>query len=74
MDDEVYREAVRLVVRTGQASVSNLQRKLRLGYSRAARLVDVMEEEGIVSKQDGVRPRRVLMTPREFETRFGMVE
>ena len=46
--DELYDEAVALVVRSGQASISNIQRHMRIGYNRAARIVDVMEKEGVV--------------------------
>jgi len=61
--DEVYDEAVRIVVESGKASTSLLQRRLRLGYGRAARLIDMMEKDGIVSPPDGVRPREVLKKP-----------
>jgi S-DNA-T family DNA segregation ATPase FtsK/SpoIIIE len=61
--DEVYEEAVRLVVESGKASTSLLQRRLRLGYGRAARLIDMMEKDGIVSAPDGARPREVLKRP-----------
>jgi len=57
--DEKYDEAVDLVSRTGQASISMLQRKLRVGYNRAARMIEVMETQGIVGPSDGVRPRDV---------------
>lgn len=59
--DELYNEAVRVVVTSGQASISHLQRRLRLGYGRAARLIDRMESEGIVGPADGARPRDVLV-------------
>ncbi len=59
--DELYNDAVRVVVTTGQASISNLQRRLRLGYGRAARMIDRMESEGIVGPADGSRPRDVLV-------------
>lgn len=59
-EDEKYADAVRLVVETGQASISMLQRRLRVGYNRAARMIERMEREGIVSPSDGVRPREVL--------------
>jgi S-DNA-T family DNA segregation ATPase FtsK/SpoIIIE len=59
--DEKYDEAVALVARTGQASVSLIQRKFRIGYNRAARIVEQMEEEGIVGPSDGVKPREVLI-------------
>jgi S-DNA-T family DNA segregation ATPase FtsK/SpoIIIE len=61
--DAVYEEAVRLVVESGKASTSLLQRRLRLGYGRAARLIDMMEKDGIVSAPDGSRPREVLKRP-----------
>ncbi len=57
--DEKYDLAIEVVVKTGQASISMLQRKLRVGYNRAARMIEVMEKEGIVGPSDGVRPREV---------------
>ncbi|HEY2152318.1 MAG TPA: DNA translocase FtsK [Vicinamibacterales bacterium] len=59
--DDLYDEAARIVVQSGQASISYLQRKLRIGFSRAARLVDMMEMEGLVSAADGGKPRDVLV-------------
>ena len=59
--DEVYDEAVKLVVQTKQASVSMLQRRLGLGYTRAARLIDMMEDEGIVGPYAGSKPREILI-------------
>jgi len=61
--DDMYEQAVRLIVTTGYASISNLQRKLGLGYSRAAKLIDIMEEEGIVGPADRSKPRKVLVGP-----------
>ncbi len=61
--DAVYDEAVQLVVESGKASTSLLQRRLRLGYGRAARLIDMMERDGIVSAPDGSKPREVLKRP-----------
>ncbi|MBW2609407.1 MAG: DNA translocase FtsK [Deltaproteobacteria bacterium] len=58
--DEKYDKAVDLVIQTGQASISMLQRRLRVGYNRAARMIEVMEKEGIVGPSDGVRAREVL--------------
>jgi S-DNA-T family DNA segregation ATPase FtsK/SpoIIIE len=58
--DEKYQEAVALVTNLGQASISLIQRKLRIGYNRAARIIEKMEEEGIVGPSDGVKPREVL--------------
>jgi S-DNA-T family DNA segregation ATPase FtsK/SpoIIIE len=59
--DEKYDEAVALVARIGQASISMLQRRLRVGYNRAARMIETMEKEGIIGPADGVRPREVLV-------------
>ena len=59
--DEKYDEAVAYVSKTGHASISLIQRKLRIGYNRAARIVERMEEEGIVGPSDGVKPRDVLI-------------
>ena len=65
--DELLPEAIDLVVRSGQASVSMLQRRFRIGYNRAARIVDMMEARGIIGPQDGSRPRQVLMTEEELD-------
>ena len=65
--DELYDEAARIVVSTGQASISYLQRKMRIGFSRAARLVDMMEAEGLVSAATGGKPREVLVGREYFE-------
>ncbi len=59
--DEHYDEALRLVMGAGEASISNIQRKLRLGYARAGRIVDMMEAEGIVGPPEGSKPRRLLV-------------
>jgi DNA segregation ATPase FtsK/SpoIIIE, S-DNA-T family len=65
--DELYDEAARIVVGSGQVSISYLQRKLRIGFSRAARLVDMMEAEGLVSPGAGGKPREVLVDRTYFE-------
>ena len=65
-DDELYKEALKIAYQYGKISVSMLQRKLRIGYNRAARLVEKMEEEGIVGPSDGVRPRPVLGPRKQF--------
>jgi S-DNA-T family DNA segregation ATPase FtsK/SpoIIIE len=57
--DEMYDDAVRIVMETNQASVSMIQRRLRIGYNRAARMVELMEREGLVMPADGARPREV---------------
>jgi len=59
--DERYDDAIALVTKTRQASISMIQRHLRIGYNRAARIVEVMEKEGIVGPSDGARPREVLV-------------
>ena len=65
--DELLPAAVEVVLETGQASVSMLQRRLKLGYSRAARLVDQMEERGIVGPFEGSKPRQLLITRAQWE-------
>ena len=62
VDDELYQDAVRVVCEMGRASTSTLQRRLRVGYGRAARLIDLMEKDGIVGPPDGSKPREVLKT------------
>jgi DNA segregation ATPase FtsK/SpoIIIE, S-DNA-T family len=59
-DDDMYEEARAAVVSAGRASTSYLQRKLRIGYSRAARLMDILEERGVIGPADGSRPREVI--------------
>lgn len=59
-DDELYEQARDIVVSSGKASTSYLQRRLKIGYSRAARLIDILEERGVVGPQDGSKPRAVL--------------
>jgi len=65
--DDLYDQAARIVVETRQASISFLQRKMRIGFSRAARLVDMMEAEGLVSPSSGGKPREVLVPPNYFD-------
>jgi len=60
VDDDLYQESVRVVCEAGRASTSTLQRRLRIGYGRAARLIDIMEKDGIVGPPDGTKPREVL--------------
>jgi S-DNA-T family DNA segregation ATPase FtsK/SpoIIIE len=64
--DELYEEAKRIVVQHQQGSISLLQRRLKIGYSRAARLIDEMEEEGVVGPADGSKPRQVLYLPEDL--------
>ena len=70
IDDALYSEAVRVVCEMGRASTSTLQRRLRVGYGRAARLIDIMEKDGIVGPPDGTKPRELLKKKdwmREFD-------
>ena len=67
-EDELLKDAIETVVRAEQCSVSMLQRRFRIGYNRAARLVELMEERGIVGPADGARPRKVNMTLAEFQS------
>jgi S-DNA-T family DNA segregation ATPase FtsK/SpoIIIE len=62
-EDAMYQEAVRVVCEIGKASTSTLQRRLRLGYGRAARILDMMQRDGIIGPPDGSRPRDVLKRP-----------
>ncbi len=68
-DDELYEEAMRLVVLHQQASTSMLQRRLKVGYSRAARLLDLLEERGVVGPSEGAKGREVLVTEQELADR-----
>ena len=68
--DSRLEEAVEIVVEAGQASVSMLQRRMRVGYARAGRLIDEMERRGIVSEADGAKPRNVLVTREQFRMMF----
>ena len=65
--DELLPAAIDVVMETGQASVSMLQRRLKLGYSRAARIVDEMEQRGIVGPFEGSKPRQLLITREKWE-------
>ena len=62
-EDPLYRDAVRVVLEMGKASTSTLQRRLRLGYGRAARILDMMQRDGIIGPPDGSKPREVLKRP-----------
>jgi len=61
-DDDMFQDAVRVVIENKKASTSLLQRRLRIGYGRAARLIEEMEEQGIIGQADGSRPREVLVS------------
>ncbi|HJL73164.1 MAG TPA: DNA translocase FtsK [Nitrospinaceae bacterium] len=65
--DEKYDEALALVARDRQASISYIQRRLRIGYNRAARIIETMERDGVVGPSDGVRPREIYVNPISVE-------
>ncbi|MFZ5597813.1 MAG: DNA translocase FtsK 4TM domain-containing protein [Bacillota bacterium] len=69
-EDEMLARAVEIFIETGHASISLLQRRLRIGYSRAARLIDIMEKRNIVGSYEGSKPRAVLMTLEQYESTF----
>ncbi len=69
-DDDLLPRAVEIFIETGHASISLLQRRLHIGYARAARLIDIMERRGIVGGYEGSKPRSVLMTLEQFESTF----
>jgi len=69
-EDELFNEAVSIIINSKQASISILQRKLRIGYTRAARLIDVMEEKGIVGPYDGRNPRKILISNEEYLNKY----
>jgi S-DNA-T family DNA segregation ATPase FtsK/SpoIIIE len=64
--DEKYQAALEFILSSRQASISSVQRALRVGYNRAARIIDLMEQKGIVSPADGIKPRQVLVDRREY--------
>ncbi|MEG1547723.1 MAG: DNA translocase FtsK [Clostridia bacterium] len=70
-EDELLPDAVKIVMDSGQASISMIQRRLRVGYARAARLIDIMEQMNIVSGFDGSKPRKLLIGYPEYEEIFG---
>jgi S-DNA-T family DNA segregation ATPase FtsK/SpoIIIE len=64
--DELYDKAVETILQSGQASASHLQRRLKLGYARAARIIDQMEGEGLIGPSEGAKPREILVDRKEF--------
>ena len=68
-DEDIFERAIEVVVEAGQASTSSLQRRLKLGYARAARIMDELEEKGIIGPYEGAKPRRVLMSKEQFAER-----
>ena len=69
-EDELFNDAVSIIINSKQASISILQRKLRIGYTRAARLIDVMEEKGIVGPYDGRNPRKIIISNEEYLSKY----
>ena len=69
--DDMFVEAGRLVIEQQNASIGMLQRRFRMGFNRAARVIDQLEAEGVISAQDGKKPREVLMSIEEFRNKFG---
>lgn len=69
-EDEFFNDAVSIIINSKQASISILQRKLRIGYTRAARLIDVMEKRGIVGPYDGRNPRKILISNEEYLDKY----
>ncbi len=65
-EDELFEDAVETIINNNQASISILQRKLRIGYTRAARLIDLMEKKGLVGPYDGRNPRKILLSKEDF--------
>ena len=72
--DDLLIDAARLIIETKRASASYIQQRLRLGYNRAARIMEELEEMGIVSPPDGAKPRKVLWSMEKFEATFGSAE
>lgn len=66
-EDELLSEAIELVISSGQASASMLQRRYRIGYNRAGRLIDIMEARGIIGPSEGSKPRKVLVSKEDYE-------
>jgi DNA segregation ATPase FtsK/SpoIIIE, S-DNA-T family len=66
--DELYEEARRIVIEMGKASTSVLQRRLRIGYGRAASLLDAMERDGLIGPPDGTKPRELLVNRDDYIT------
>lgn len=72
--DILFKEAVELIAKTGKASASYLQRKFRIGYARAARLLDILEDKGIIGQSEGAKPREVLIKEEDLPRIFGNVD
>ena len=72
--DELFYKAAYVFFESNTASVSLLQRRLRIGYTRAARIMDLLEEKGVVGKYEGSKPREILMSKSQFDLKFGKVD
>lgn len=70
-EDELFEEAKELIVKAGKASTSMLQRRLSIGYGRAAKILDMLEEAGIIGPSNGAKPREVMISPEQFEAMGG---
>ena len=68
-DEDIIEQAIAVAVENGQLSTSMLQRKLKLGYARAARIMDELEEMGVIGASEGAKPRKVLMSKLQFDER-----
>ena len=66
--DELFLQAARAVLEKDKASIGNLQRMFRIGFNRAARIMDQLAEAGVVGEDQGTKPRQILMSPEQFET------
>lgn len=73
-DDSLTNEAIELVVKTGKASASYLQRRFRIGYARAARLLDILEEKGVIGPGEGAKPREVLLSKQDLAGMTGKTD
>ena len=71
-NDELYEDAVAFVVAEGKASTSLVQRRFRIGYNRAANIIDQMEAEGIIGPPDGSKPRQVLLSQERYDAEHGI--
>ena len=66
-DEDIVEAAIKVAVEAGQLSTSMLQRKLKLGYARAARIMDELEERGVIGASEGAKPRKVLMSKMQYD-------
>lgn len=73
-DDELYKEAKRIVIEAGEASASLLQYRLKIGYARAARLLDILEEKKVISSNQGIKPREVFSEEKESSNKNAKIK